>query len=168
VTEPATWDPKHHHRMLVSDYNAAVAAAKAERRCAETEDQRPAVPSRPSGSEGGVRGDPRDLLRHILDLLQGGEADKAVELIRQFLGASDGPPEGDEVTAGKSLLDPRMKARLQEAFRDLQSGPAALEAAQARIRKDKDLLRFVDSAVQRPSAERRLLRSIDRAVQGDR
>ena len=173
MTEPASWNPHHPHRISVAERDALVASAKAAsedqrpRTFAGTGPDRPASPRRPDRDEGGVRGDPRDLLRHILELLQGGDVEKAVDLIRQLLGASDGPSEGDEVTAGKSLLDPKTKARLREAFRDLQSGPAALERARIAIRKDKEVLRFVDRAVRAPSPEKRLLHALDAVVKGD-
>jgi hypothetical protein len=146
--------------MLVSDYTAAVAAAKAAadegaRPFAGTGPDSPANPGRPDGGER-VRGDPLFALRQALEQLrESGRLDEARSLLQQFLGASEGPPEGDQVSAGKSLLDPRMKSRLREALAGLQVGPRNLEAARAAIRKDKEVLRFVDATVRRPSPERR-------------
>jgi hypothetical protein len=160
----------HDLAVLKSLAEAGAHADERPRTFAGTGPDRPATPSHPRHGEGGVPGDPLLALRQALEQLrESGRLGEARSLLQEFLVASDGPQEDDEISRGKSsLFDPRMESRLREAFRDLHSGPTALEAAQARIRKDKDLLRFVDSAVQRPSAERRLLRSIDRAIQGDR
>lgn len=157
------WDPHHKHRIAVTELAAIAKAAKAgahpderPRNFAGEGANRPATPSPPDPGEG-VRGDPQDIIRHVLELLQGGDVGKAVEVLEAFLKS----PDQSEKASAKALLDLSAKA-----LANLRRGPDNLEAIRRRF-SEKDALRFVDSAVRRPSAERRLLRSIDRAVKGD-
>src|SRR5437667_5258822 len=139
-------------RMPRAEYEARLVAAKAERRRAENEDQRPATPSRPQ--DGTVEGDPRQVLAHVFELLQDGNVEKAIEVLGAFLKTPTGPQLEEPV--GKALLDLSVAAK---AVASLRRGPQNLESIRRRISADKDLLRFVDTTVRRPSAERRVLRA---------
>src|SRR2546425_12238563 len=76
-------------RMPRAEYEARLVAAKAERRRAESEDQRPATPSRPQ--DGAVEGDPRGGLAHVAELLRNGDAARALEVIEAVLETPTGP-----------------------------------------------------------------------------
>ena len=148
-------------RMPRAEYEQHLARAKAERRRAENEDQRPARPSGLDGGEG-VRGDPRQILAHVFELLKDGNVEKAVEVLEAFLKTPTGPQPEEPVA--KALLDLTVAAK---AVANLRRGPDNLEAIARRIRDDKTLLRFIDAGVRQPSPARRLLRVIDRALQED-
>jgi hypothetical protein len=153
----------HDLAVLKSLAEAGAHADERPRTFAGTGPDRPATPSHPRHGEGGVPGDPLLALRQALEQLrESGRLGEARSLLQEFLVASDGPQEDDEISRGKSsLFDPRMESRLREAFRDLHSGPTALEAAQARIRKDKRILAEMNRGLRESeSPERRLLRSI--------
>src|SRR5439155_13525660 len=92
-------------------------------------------------------------------LREAGRLPEAVVMFRKFLAGAD------ERTEEKSLFDPKLKGRLQDAFRDLQSGPAALEAARVQIR-DKKMLQVLDVAIRRPSPGKRFLSELDETVKG--
>jgi hypothetical protein len=130
------------------------------------EEQRP-LTSRPDPGEGGVRGDARSALVHVLELIKGGNIAKAIEVGEAFLkspGPGSNPAEGEQAVAKSLLLDRKMALRLEEAFANLQVGPGNLAAAEARIRADKDLLRALDVVVRAPSRGRRLLAELDKSV----
>jgi len=148
------WE-NHVHRARASQLALAAKAAADAGHAGD--DERPRTPSR---SQDGVQDDPLIAFQSILrQLREAGRLPEAVVMFRKFLAGAD------ERTEEKSLFDPKLKGRLQDAFRDLQSGPAALEAARVQIR-DKKMLQVLDVAIRRPSPGKRFLSELDETVKG--
>ena len=138
------WDPRHRHTMLKADFDALVRAAEAEKRGT------PPIPLSTAPIAPGTTPTAREVLSAVLELLQEGEIDQAMEHLRAFLEQT-AAPEGEQAVM-KSLmsLNARSKSsvgRLQWAFHELERGAANLAATRERLAKDKLLLRVIESAV---------------------
>src|SRR2546428_5854907 len=126
--------------MLKADFDALVRAAEAENRGP------PPIPLSTAPIAPGTTPTAREVLSAVLELLQEGEIDQAMEHLRAFLEQT-AAPEGEQAVM-KSLmsLNARSKSsvgRLQWAFHELERGAANLAATRERLAKGKLLLRVI-------------------------